>query len=340
MKYRPSERMVLLDCLRTLYPDSPKVRLKKMLDRGRVWVDGKQVKIPNRMVEGGSLLEIREQQFAVERLRDLRIVHEDAHLIVTEKKPQFLSVGTDKEKHKTAYHQLLQHLRQRDAAAELYIVHRLDYGTSGLLMFAKSREAQELLKEMFATRRIERHYRAVIQGHMRPEEGTLEDHLAESQTLRVYVTRDKKKGKHAVTHYKTLQKGKTCSLLDIRLGTGRRGQIRVQLAHRGHPIAGDHEHGSELKPLDRLCLHACKLEFEHPISRKSVVVESKMPDAFYGILDASGGVVSERAAKTGSAMRRPHQTQKSMIGSKRKQARINRLGSRGKFTPYSPKRQG
>lgn len=285
MKYRAPRSMTLLECLRFLYPDSSNTTIKQLLPAKRVWVNGKLARIPGLIVAPGTEVEVRKERYSTGELPNVRILHEDEHFLVTDKKEQFLSVATDTEKTKTAFHQVLQYLQQKDSKARIYVVHRLDFGTSGLLLFAKSNLAQDKLKELFAGHTIERRYVAVVQGHLKPEQGRLESRLAESQTLRVYVTKNPKHGKHAVTHYTTRTKGKTCSLLDIRLETGRRGQIRVQLSDIGHPIVGDHEYGSGANPLGRLCLHATKLEFKHPMTGKPVVFESRMPASFLRVLD-------------------------------------------------------
>ncbi len=276
--------MTVLECLQELYPDSPKKRLKQMVIEKRVWVNNRLAKIPNSVVMIGQEVEVRKERYASRYLPNVRIVYEDEHLLVVDKKARFLSVATDQERVKTAFHQILQYLLEKDSKARLYTVHRLDYGTSGLLLFAKDNETQGKLKFLFLERTIGRYYRALVEGCPKPESGSLETHLAESQTLRVYVTKNPKKGKHAVTHYQVAKKGTDCSLLDVRLETGRRGQIRVQLAHVGHPIVGDHEYGSSWNPIGRLCLHAYKMEFVHPVTGKSMVLESKMPAEFMRVL--------------------------------------------------------
>ncbi len=289
MKYQPKTDMPLLDCLAILYPDSPRKRLKQLVAEKRVWVYGELAKIPGMIVKCGTPVEIRRERFVSRNLPNVGIIYEDEHLLVADKKEQFLSVATDREKEKTAFHQILHYLGQKDTNARLFVVHRLDFGTSGLMLFAKSEEIREKLKDLFAHHTIQRHYRALVEGHMHPEEGSLQNRLAESQTLRVYVSKNPKIGKHAITHYKVWKKGKTRSLLDVRLETGRRGQIRVQLANAGHPVVGDREHGAGEDAgsclVGRLCLHAHRLEFKHPVTGKLMMMESKMPASFLSFLN-------------------------------------------------------
>ncbi len=296
MKFIPDQSMTLLECLHRLYPDCSNKTLKNFLKEGRVWVSGKLAKIPAMIIQTGKAVEVRRERFVSQNLSHARVLFEDEHLLVSDKTERFLSVGTDKERTKTAFHEILHYLTQKNADARLYVVHRLDFGTSGLLMFAKTETARDGLKDLFASRHIERHYRAVVEGYPVPEQGTLENHLSESQTLRVYVTHHKTLGKHAITHYKVMQKGKVCSLLDLKLETGRRGQIRVQLANKGYPIVGDHQYGSPWDPLGRFCLHACKLAFQHPITDKNMSFESAMPASFARLLSMDSKVATSRKA--------------------------------------------
>jgi 23S rRNA pseudouridine1911/1915/1917 synthase len=276
--------MLLLDCLRSLHPHSSNTTLKRMLSEGRVWIGDRIAKIPKMLVSRGMVVEIRQERFVSGQLAHGTVLFEDEHLIIVDKRESFLSVQTDKEKRKTAFVEVLSYLQKRDRRARLYVVHRLDYGTSGLLLFAKSSRVQKGLKDLFASRIIKRHYRAVVHGHPKETEGKIVQTLSESSSLRVYVSRDPKEGKQAITHYKVLKSGKRHCLLDVKLHTGRRGQIRVGLAHKGHPIVGDTQYGQGGEQ-ERLCLHANLLEFRHPVTQRRVLVESPMPSSFLRIVD-------------------------------------------------------
>lgn len=161
----------------------------------------------------------------------------------------------------------------------LFIVHRLDRETSGLLVFAKSAGAKEWLQQQFAARSVERVYQAVVEGRVRTPAGELRHRLVEDRTLRVRATRDRRAGKEAITRYRVLERRRDSTLLELTLTTGRRGQIRTQLAALGHPIVGDHAYGSRRNPLGRVCLHATRLGFTD-LARRRRTFESPPPRDF------------------------------------------------------------
>jgi 23S rRNA pseudouridine1911/1915/1917 synthase len=161
----------------------------------------------------------------------------------------------------------------------LFVVHRLDRETSGLLVFAKSVAVKRALQAQFEARTAERVYVARVEHVVRRPEGTLVSRLAEDRALRVRPTRDPRRGKEAITRYRVLERYRGATLLELTLVTGRRGQLRAQLAEIGHPIVGDRAYGSRHDPLRRVCLHATRLGFVHPDGRP-VVFESSAPPAF------------------------------------------------------------
>jgi 23S rRNA pseudouridine1911/1915/1917 synthase len=207
----------------------------------------------------------------------LRLIHEDADLLVIDKPPGLLTVATDRERERTAYRFVWDYLASRRPPGRPFIVHRLDRDTSGLIAFAKSPAAKRQLQAQFEARTAEREYVAVVEGRVPAEAGTLESRLAEDRTLRV---RAAPSGKPAITHYQVLERRRDTTALALTLGTGRRHQIRVQLADLGHPIVGDREHGSRHNPFGRLALHACRLGLVHPATGRRVSFESAPPDGW------------------------------------------------------------
>ena len=161
----------------------------------------------------------------------------------------------------------------------IFVVHRLDRETSGLLVFAKSPEAKEALQKQFQFRTPERIYQARVEGLVREDEGTLTSRLAEDRSLRIRPTRDTERGREAITRYRVLERYEDTTLVELKLVTGRRGQIRAQLADFGHPILGDRAYGSRRNPFKRVCLHATRLGFMHPDGHR-VTYESRAPAAF------------------------------------------------------------
>jgi 23S rRNA pseudouridine1911/1915/1917 synthase len=190
----------------------------------------------------------------------LGLVHEDEDLLVVDKPPGLLSIATDTERERTAYRMLFDYVAAQRSAARLFVVHRLDRETSGLLVFARSEPVKRALQTQFAARAVERVYVAVVEGRVRGETGTLRARVAEDpRTLRVRTVPGG--GREAVTAYRVLERRARSTLLELSLGTGRRGQIRAQLAALGHPIVGDRAFGATSDPLRRVCLHATALGF-------------------------------------------------------------------------------
>ena len=166
----------------------------------------------------------------------------------------------------------------------LFIVHRLDREASGLLVFAKSEVSKRHLQDQFKEHSAGRTYVAITEGQMVRNEQTIESYLAENRMHRCYSTRDRAKGKRAVTHVKVLQRSKHRTLAEVQLETGRKHQIRVHLAEQGHPIVGDRAYGSRTNPVRRLALHAAKLTFQHPRSGKRLEFASQPPALFASLI--------------------------------------------------------
>jgi len=207
----------------------------------------------------------------------LRLVHEDEQLIVVDKPAGLLTIATETERERTVYRLLRDWLDAR-GEGRVFVVHRLDRETSGLLVFAKTAAVKETLQAQFEARTPERLYVARVEGIVRADEGTLIWDVAEDASLRVRVARGGR-GKEAITRYRVLARYRAATLLELALVTGRRGQIRAQLAALGHPIVGDRAHGSRHDPLQRVCLHATRLGFVHPLGDR-VRFESLPPQGF------------------------------------------------------------
>jgi len=204
----------------------------------------------------------------------LRLIHEDEDLLVIDKPPGLLTIATERERERTAYRLVWDYLAAQRPPRRPFIVHRLDRDTSGLIVVAKSPAAKRHLQAQFEARTAERDYVAVVEGRVRAPSGTLESRLVEDRTLRVRAGRS---GKPAITHYQVVDRRHDTTGLALSLGTGRRHQIRVQLAELGHPIVGDRAHGSRRNPYGRLALHASRLGFTHPGSGDRVSYESAPP---------------------------------------------------------------
>ena len=212
--------------------------------------------------------------------RGLSILFEDKFLIVVKKANGLLTIGTDKERDKTAHNLMNNYVKRGNAKspARVYIVHRLDRDTSGVLIFAKDERTKLNLQEHWED--YSKKYLTVINGAMEEKEGTITSLLAENKAHIVYTTDDEDEGKLAKTEYKVIKENAEYSLLEINLLTGRKNQIRVHMAESGHPVAGDVVYGKGFKRIRRLALHAASLSIIHPVSKRKLTFETEMPNYF------------------------------------------------------------
>ena len=277
----------LIERLRALFPRSSGRSRKEWLKSGRVLVNDRVARDPRARVEDHDTVTLSGSRGAGGRATfpsALGLVHEDADILVIDKPPGLLTIATERERERTAHRFLREYLAARRPPERPFIVHRLDRETSGLLVFAKTPSAKRHLQAQFEARSVERTYVALVEGKVRDDKGTLESWLTEDRGLRVRSVRGRSSGtraphaaKQAVTHYRVLERRVDTTLLELGLGTGRRGQIRVQLAELGHQIVGDLAHGSRLNPFRRLCLHATRLGFVHPATSAFKRFESPAP---------------------------------------------------------------
>jgi RluA family pseudouridine synthase len=212
--------------------------------------------------------------------KGLIILHEDQDLLVVNKINGLLTVSTDREKERTAYALLNNYVRKGNSRSKkrVFIVHRLDRDTSGILVFAKNEKAKCYLQDEWAT--FDKEYFAVVHGKLPEKEGVITSYLLENKAHRMYSVKDTTKGKFAKTGYKIIKESKSFSLLKINLFTGRKNQIRVHLAEKGHPVAGDKMYGKTDKGIKRLALHASSLTITHPFTKKNVSFETELPIYF------------------------------------------------------------
>ncbi len=264
------------DRLRVLYPEAPGRRVKQWLAGGRVRVNGVVVRRGDASLGPDDRIELGRPEVAFPS--PLRLVHEDEHLLVVDKPPGLLTIATEAERTRTAY-RLLQGWVEAKREGRIFVVHRLDRETSGLLVFARTPAVKRLLQAQFQARTPERVYVARVEGAVREEDGELTANLVEDRALRVRPVPGGRRGRHAITRYRVLERYRGATLLELVLVTGRRGQIRAQLAALGHPIVGDRAYGGRRDSIGRVCLHATRLGFVHPNGRR-VVFASPPPPAF------------------------------------------------------------
>lgn len=191
-----------------------------------------------------------------------------------------LTMGTDREKEKTAYYLLTDYVKKGNerSRSRVFIVHRLDRDTSGLLIFARNEHAKHFLQENW--KEFSKKYYAVVHGKLKEKEGEITSWLFESKAFKVYSVSDPEKGKYSKTGFKVIKESDKYSLLEINLLTGRKNQIRVHLAEEGHPVVGDKIYGSTEKGTKRLALHAFSLTITHPFTKKEMSFEAEIPSYF------------------------------------------------------------
>jgi 23S rRNA pseudouridine1911/1915/1917 synthase len=278
-----TEAQSLLDTLARLFPESSKTTLRQMLQNDRVRVNGEVEKNARREVGVQDLIEVGQKSVQPALPAGLAILHEDDDVIVVLKAHGLLTVATERERETTAQAWLNAYLKQK-GGERIHVVHRLDRETSGVLVFAKNFAAREALKEKFAAHDIERVYVCVIEGELDPPRGTFRSHLRERKDLRMESVDAHPDAKLAVTHYRTIESNGRFSLLEVRLETGRKNQIRTHLSEAGHPVAGDRLYGSTVNPLGRLGLHAKLLGFDHPTTGKHLVFTAPVPKGFQDLV--------------------------------------------------------
>jgi len=203
------------------------------------------------------------------------ILYEDKDIIIVDKPPALLTMGSAKEKHRTVYSILSDYIKRHGSRNKIYIIHRLDRETSGILVFGKSEKVKHKMQDSWDD--TEKKYIALVHGHPEKKEDTLTSYLIESGINKVYSTFDAEKGKLSKTHYRVIKNSGKFSLLDIKLITGRKHQIRVQLADAGYPVAGDVKYGKPGDKSKRLALHASSITFNHPVTGKPCLFETEIP---------------------------------------------------------------
>ena len=217
-------------------------------------------------------------------LRDLKIIYESEDLVAIDKPAGLLSVESDKER-ECAYGYVTDYLEKGDKNARAFVLHRIDKETSGVLLFAKDIKLHSILKMHWSEQVQTREYYAVVEGVLERKSDTLVGYLKENVNNLVYVTADPT-GQKAITHYEVLKENGTYSLLRVRIDTGRKNQIRAQMKALGNPVVGDDKYGSGNKsPIERLGLHASKLEFIHPITKELVTLTASVPACFRALFN-------------------------------------------------------
>jgi 23S rRNA pseudouridine1911/1915/1917 synthase len=279
MKHIADKNAPLLDILHEMAPDSSKNTLRSWLQSGRVTVDNQRADRANCPIVAGQEIQVGNKVTFIKG--SLRILHDDDQIVVLEKPEGLLSVATDTEKKATVHAMLKRQFHNR----RVYPVHRLDRETSGVMLFAYTETARDDIKSQFEQHTVDKTYFAIVEKEMPLGRGTWESYLEEDDFYYVKSTNNSEFGKLAITDYEVLKREKNRSLLRLHPRSGRKNQLRVHCSESGHPIIGDKKYGSHSNPIKRVCLHAQKITFTHPVSKKRMTFEAPLPEIFSKILD-------------------------------------------------------
>lgn len=270
---------LLAYCFAT-WPEIKKTQIRTWLKFQVITVNDRAITQFNHPLVPGDVVSMGTPGYAAPKTKlgsGMKVFYEDSALIVIDKPADLLSIASEGERERTAYFQLTEYLRRgRPHSKErVWIVHRLDRETSGLMVFAKTPQAKEILQKGWD--RIEKRYEAVVEGKLPQDEGTFESDLDETNPYKVFSTQKSDITRHAITDYRVLARSEWRTLVELTLDTGRRHQIRVQLAEVGCPIIGDKKYGAVSDPAKRLGLHSCYLRFPHPETSKELIFQSPLP---------------------------------------------------------------
>lgn len=270
----PSEPTRLLAHLLAVMADSKRTRVKELLQSGLVHVNGRSVTRHDDEVGPKDVLEIREERAPPARVLPFDVLFEDPWLLAINKPNGLLTVGSKHEKSRTVYATVNRALKASREHA--LIVHRLDLYTSGVLLLAKTEEMQSKIMTKWGL--AQKVYHALVEGTPKPRQRTLTHYLSEDERLVMHASETpSKQAVKAVLSYRVEKSGERSSLLRVDLETGKKNQIRAQLAAVGHPIAGDAKYGAQSNPLGRLCLHASSLSIPHPKTGTRITFRAPLP---------------------------------------------------------------
>ncbi len=256
----------LLEFLYGELKTTPRGKVKSYLEHRQISVNGIVTTKYDCPVRVGDAVKISMSEGSV-KTRGIEVIYEDDYLLAVNKPAKLLSVPTEKESEKTVYTRLLENRR-----GELYVIHRLDRDTSGVLLFAKKREICTNLQENWNEAVTLREYMAICEGHFEKKKGRCDSLISENSVHRMYSGRE---GKRAITDYEVIREAGEYSLVRLKLLTGRKNQIRVHMKELGNPVVGDKKYGSETNPIGRLGLHASALAFIHPVTGKEIRINAR-----------------------------------------------------------------
>ena len=287
IKFNVKEPAELMDFLLKAYNGKSRNGVKSLLSHRQILVDGQVVTAYNHVVQPGQIVSIQSGLVPQQtHYKGLKIVFEDEHLIVINKDSGLLSISSDpKSPEPTAYNILRNHVKISTSHNKIFVIHRLDRDTSGLMMFAKSEEVKEKIQHAWLDTVEERIYTVVVEGRVAEDSGTITSWLKENAAFNVYSSYIPNDGDLAITKFNVLKRSRFYTLLEASLETGRKNQIRVHMKDLGHLVIGDRKYGAKPSPIHRLGLHARVLKFNHPVTGKLLSFETSIPRKFQYLIE-------------------------------------------------------
>lgn len=283
--YSVTEPVKLLEFLFASMPERKRTNVKELLKHNSVKVGQLVTSQFDHPLQPGDVVAVNlTREWPRFYNRRVQLVYEDDDIIVINKGYGLLSMGNDKVREGTAYSILKDYVKWQDPRNKIFIVHRLDRDTSGLMMFARNPQAKEAMQHNWNNMVISRKYVCVVEGYVEKDEGEIRSYLAENSKHEVYSTNNPEEGKLAVTRYKVVKRGLGHTMVEVSLETGRKNQIRVHMKELGHPIAGDRRYGAKASIIHRLALHAQTLRFVHPVTRRDMNFDTPVPGSFWKLV--------------------------------------------------------
>jgi len=257
---------------------------KKLLSEKLIEVNGENISQFDYPLKTNDKLVILHEKINTMNSNDIKVIYEDDDFIVVDKPAGLLSISSEKVKDNTTYHYVREYIKSKDKHDYLFVVHRLDKDTSGVLVFSKSERLKKALQDNWNKLVKERKYYAIVNGKLPFNSKRIENYLLVKKDITKVVDKNTKGAEKAITDVKLVKSNNSCSLLDVDLSTGKKNQIRATLNYLGHPILGDSKYGKIKSPISRLCLHAYKISFVHPFNHKVYTFESRIPSKFKSII--------------------------------------------------------
>jgi len=276
-KYIVKETNELYNYLRNNLTNMSKNNIKTLLKNGNIYVNNKQITKYDYIIKENDIITIGKV-IETDKI-NIKIIYEDENIIVVDKPSKILTISNKNEKEDTLYRKVSDYLKLQNR--KVFVIHRLDFDTSGVIMFAKNQKVQKLYQDNWNTLAKEREYIAVVEG-VTNNMGHIESYLKQTKTLLVYSSKNKD-GYFSITDYKKITNNNKYSLIRIFISTGRRNQIRCHMHDINHPIAGDTRYNSKTNPLGRLCLHASTLKIINPLTNELMIFNSPLSSEFINI---------------------------------------------------------